>query len=162
MRGRWCHDDDVIMRGRWCHGVQMCRWRHNAFIICGLQDPPKEDLTVSEKFQLVLDVAQKAQVHARKHTLARTHWQARTHSHTHGHTRTHSRIRQHKGTQTLRHRNTRTHTHRQRHTHTQKDTHACTHTSCTVCFFIFCVSTVMCLNWHQNNMYTRRRWSSLN
>uniref|UniRef100_A0A8C5FGU8 GRAM domain containing 4 n=1 Tax=Gadus morhua TaxID=8049 RepID=A0A8C5FGU8_GADMO len=36
-------------------------------------DPPKEDLTVSEKFQLVLDVAQKAQVHPRKHTLARTH-----------------------------------------------------------------------------------------
>lgn len=27
-----------------------------------LQEPPKEDLTVSEKFQLVLDVAQKAQV----------------------------------------------------------------------------------------------------
>lgn len=26
------------------------------------QEPPKEDLTVSEKFQLVLDVAQKAQV----------------------------------------------------------------------------------------------------
>uniref|UniRef100_A0A672IY56 GRAM domain-containing protein 4-like n=1 Tax=Salarias fasciatus TaxID=181472 RepID=A0A672IY56_SALFA len=28
---------------------------------CFLQEPPKEDLTVSEKFQLVLDVAQKAQ-----------------------------------------------------------------------------------------------------
>lgn len=28
------------------------------------QEPPKEDLTVSEKFQLVLDVAQKAQVRA--------------------------------------------------------------------------------------------------
>lgn len=27
-----------------------------------MQEPPKEDLTVSEKFQLVLDVAQKAQV----------------------------------------------------------------------------------------------------
>lgn len=27
-----------------------------------LKEPPKEDLTVSEKFQLVLDVAQKAQV----------------------------------------------------------------------------------------------------
>ena len=26
-----------------------------------LKEPPKEDLTVSEKFQLVLDVAQKAQ-----------------------------------------------------------------------------------------------------
>lgn len=26
------------------------------------QEPPKEELTVSEKFQLVLDVAQKAQV----------------------------------------------------------------------------------------------------
>lgn len=33
-------------------------------ILCPLwlQEPPKEDLTVSEKFQLVLDVAQKAQV----------------------------------------------------------------------------------------------------
>lgn len=29
---------------------------------CLTQEPPKEDLTVSEKFQLVLDVAQKAQV----------------------------------------------------------------------------------------------------
>lgn len=29
------------------------------------QEPPKEDLTVSEKFQLVLDVAQKAQVQHR-------------------------------------------------------------------------------------------------
>jgi len=29
---------------------------------CLMQEPPKEDLTVSEKFQLVLDVAQKAQV----------------------------------------------------------------------------------------------------
>lgn len=30
--------------------------------LCFMQEPPKEDLTVSEKFQLVLDVAQKAQV----------------------------------------------------------------------------------------------------
>ena len=30
--------------------------------LCSIQEPPKEDLTVSEKFQLVLDVAQKAQV----------------------------------------------------------------------------------------------------
>ena len=30
--------------------------------LCFLQEPAKEDLTVSEKFQLVLDVAQKAQV----------------------------------------------------------------------------------------------------
>lgn len=29
------------------------------------KEPPKEDLTVSEKFQLVLDVAQKAQVKIR-------------------------------------------------------------------------------------------------
>lgn len=33
------------------------------FCVCVLlKEPPKEDLTVSEKFQLVLDVAQKAQV----------------------------------------------------------------------------------------------------
>lgn len=32
---------------------------------CLTQEPPKEDLTVSEKFQLVLDVAQKAQVQHR-------------------------------------------------------------------------------------------------
>ncbi|XP_056605028.1 GRAM domain-containing protein 4 isoform X2 [Triplophysa dalaica] len=31
------------------------------FFSCDFQEPPKEDLTVSEKFQLVLDVAQKAQ-----------------------------------------------------------------------------------------------------
>lgn len=31
-------------------------------LILFFQEPPKEDLTVSEKFQLVLDVAQKAQV----------------------------------------------------------------------------------------------------
>lgn len=30
-----------------------------------VKEPPKEDLTVSEKFQLVLDVAQKAQVYLR-------------------------------------------------------------------------------------------------
>lgn len=34
----------------------------NLGCVCALQEPPKEDLTVSEKFQLVLDVAQKAQV----------------------------------------------------------------------------------------------------
>lgn len=33
-----------------------------ANVFFSLQEPPKEDLTVSEKFQLVLDVAQKAQV----------------------------------------------------------------------------------------------------
>lgn len=33
-----------------------------AFVCVLLKEPPKEDLTVSEKFQLVLDVAQKAQV----------------------------------------------------------------------------------------------------
>lgn len=43
------------------------RWLTNGSVhdISGssvLQEPPKEDLTVSEKFQLVLDVAQKAQV----------------------------------------------------------------------------------------------------
>lgn len=32
------------------------------------KEPPKEDLTVSEKFQLVLDVAQKAQVLCYSHT----------------------------------------------------------------------------------------------
>ena len=32
------------------------------FVSTVFQEPPKEDLTVSEKFQLVLDVAQKAQV----------------------------------------------------------------------------------------------------
>lgn len=33
-----------------------------SFFFFFFQEPPKEDLTVSEKFQLVLDVAQKAQV----------------------------------------------------------------------------------------------------
>lgn len=39
-------------------------WRSTCgFCVCVLlKEPPKEDLTVSEKFQLVLDVAQKAQV----------------------------------------------------------------------------------------------------
>lgn len=38
----------------------------NVWLLCVcvlLKEPPKEDLTVSEKFQLVLDVAQKAQVY---------------------------------------------------------------------------------------------------
>lgn len=35
------------------------------------QEPPKEDLTVSEKFQLVLDVAQRAQV---RHDGQKLHW----------------------------------------------------------------------------------------
>lgn len=38
-----------------------------------VQEPSKEDLTVSEKFQLVLDVAQKAQVqHVTTHTSVRS------------------------------------------------------------------------------------------
>lgn len=45
----------------WCLGL----WR--------IQEPPKEDLTVSEKFQLVLDVAQRAQV--RHGGQAEVYWQ---------------------------------------------------------------------------------------
>ena len=51
------------MVSSWCQGIftgqyVMIQLRlHFVF-----QEPPKEDLTVSEKFQLVLDVAQKAQV----------------------------------------------------------------------------------------------------
>lgn len=37
-------------------------WHPCSVSLCSPQEPPKEDLTVSEKFQLVLDVAQKAQV----------------------------------------------------------------------------------------------------
>lgn len=49
--------------------LKLCRWGVQVqgllLMLWGLrcfQEPPKEDLTVSEKFQLVLDVAQKAQV----------------------------------------------------------------------------------------------------
>ena len=55
--------------GLWANGTVffpfLCRegaWQPSNVSPCFTQEPPKEDLTVSEKFQLVLDVAQKAQV----------------------------------------------------------------------------------------------------
>lgn len=48
----------------------MCRWLTGITVF---QEPPKEDLTVSEKFQLVLDVAQKAQVRLGRESEVRFH-----------------------------------------------------------------------------------------